>query len=342
MKNLKGMALVEYTITHLQSGGLITNYFCTSRCRHCLYNAGPHWPKKYIDPETTEMNLRVVRELGCSAVHIGGGEPMLRPDELAKVLQAAKRVGVSVDYVETNSSWFKDPEAAKRTLVDLRQQGLRTLLVSISPFHNEYIPFSRVTGVIEAARQAGVGIFPWIPEFISDLSEFDPQKSHPPQAYQQRFGQDYYLQVLRRYWVHLGGRALNTFRPHFKIKTYEQILSETEDGCHMELSDTSHFHMDLFGNYIPGLCAGLSIWRDDLGKPLAEEKYPILTTLYRSGIRALADMAQHQFGYRPQKNGYINKCDVCTEIRTFLVGQNYRKSPELKPEQFYHSKTIQI
>jgi hypothetical protein len=265
---------------------------------------------------------------------------MLRPDALGKVLQAAKRVGVSVDYVETNSSWFKDPEAAKRTLVDLRQQGLRILLVSISPFHNEYIPFSRVSGVIEAARQAGVGIFPWIPEFISDLSEFDPQKSHPPQAYQQRFGQDYYLQVLRRYWVHLGGRALNTFRPHFKIKTYEQILSETPDGCHMELSDTSHFHMDLFGNYIPGLCAGLSIWREDLGKPLAEEKYPILTTLYRSGIRALARMAQRQFGYRPQKNGYINKCDVCTEIRTFLVAQNYRQSPELKPEQFYHSKTI--
>ena len=331
--------MVEYAITHLQSGGLITNYFCTSRCRHCLYNAGPHWPKKYIDPETTEKNLRVVRELGCPAVHIGGGEPMLRPDELGMVLQTANRVGVSVDYVETNSSWYKGPETAKRTLVDLRYKGLRTLLISISPFHNEYIPFSRVTGVIEAARQAGVERFPWISEFISDLSEFDPHTSHSAQAYQQRFGQDYYLQVLRRYWVHLGGRALNAFRPYFKRKTYEQIMNENPDACHVELSDTSHFHIDLFGNYIPGLCAGLSIWRDDLGKSLDEGKYPILTTLFHSGIRALARMTQRQFGYTPNQNGYINKCDVCTEIRTFLVRQNYRESSELKPEKFYLTKT---
>jgi hypothetical protein len=70
------------------------------------------------------------------------------------------------------------------------------------------------------------------------------------------------------------------------------------------------------------------------------EKYPILTTLFHSGIQGLAHMAEGQFGYIPKKNGYINKCDVCTEIRTFLVHQNYRESSELKPEQFYLTKTI--
>jgi MoaA/NifB/PqqE/SkfB family radical SAM enzyme len=136
--------LANFTINHLISGGLITNYVCTSRCRHCLYNAGPHRENKFIDAETAEANLRVVRDLGCYSVHIGGGEPLLRPDKLEQVFDVAAKVGVRIDYVETNSSWYKDPHSARQTLKRLKRHGLKTLLVSISPFHNEFIPFSRV------------------------------------------------------------------------------------------------------------------------------------------------------------------------------------------------------
>ncbi len=327
--------MANFTIKNLISGGLITNYFCTSRCRHCLYKSGPQWEKKYIDLDTAEASLRVVRALGCYSVHIGGGEPMLSPDEIGRVLDVAARVGVSIDYVETNSSWFRDPDSAKQTLARLRRHGLRTLLVSISPFHNEFIPFSRVKGVIEAARQAGVEIFPWISDFISDLSQFDPDKPHKPEAYLQKFGQNYLVQVLERYWVHLGGRALDTFRPFFETKPFDQIIHKSSGSCRLELSDTSHFHIDLFGNYIPGLCSGLAICKDDLGQRLNPEKYPLLTTLFQSGIRGLADLAQDEFGYAPAKAGYINKCDVCTEIRTFLVRKNYMASSELHPVEFY-------
>jgi len=103
----------------------------------------------------------------------------------------------------------------------------------------------------------------------------------------------------------------------------------------MELSETSHFHIDLFGNYIPGLCSGLAISRDDLGKPLTRQKYPIVISLFQHGIRGLVDMAQNKFGFAPAKDGYINKCDVCTEIRTFLVRNNVDASSELQPVEFY-------
>jgi len=72
-------------INHLDSGGLITNYYCTSRCRHCLYGCSPGWEKRYIDTETTEKNLLKVKGLGCNSIHIGGGEPFLKPDELEMV-----------------------------------------------------------------------------------------------------------------------------------------------------------------------------------------------------------------------------------------------------------------
>jgi hypothetical protein len=332
--------LSDFTIKRLISGGLITNYFCTSRCRHCLYNAGPHWEKQYIDPQTTKANLRTVRSLGCSSVHIGGGEPLLRPAALEKVLDAAAQSGVAIDYVETNSTWFKDPDSAVQTLTRLRHHGLRTLLVSISPFHNEFVPFSRVKGVIEAAQLSGIEIFPWITDFIRDVAEFDPQKPHDPLEYQQRFGRDYPIHVLRRYWVHLGGRALDTYRPYFEKKSQEQILNQNPGSCRADLSETSHFHIDLFGNYIPGLCAGLAISREDLGKPLDPDMYPLLSALFRSGIRGLVKIAQNEFGYSPGREDYIHKCDICNDIRTFLVRDMLIDTFELRPAEYYQKENL--
>ncbi len=106
----------EFNIKNLRSGGLITNYFCTSSCKHCLYKCSPHWEKRYIERDTVKKNLMSIRALGCRSVHIGGGEPLLRPDKLGTVLEVASEIGISVEYVETNSSWFQDIDSAKDLL----------------------------------------------------------------------------------------------------------------------------------------------------------------------------------------------------------------------------------
>ena len=327
--------MADFKIKRLASGGLITNYFCASRCGHCLYRCSPDWEKNYIDAKTAGENLRTIRRLKCASVHIGGGEPLLRPDALGDVLETAAKVGVAVEYVETNSSWFKDPDSARDMLSQLRRQGLQTLLVSISPFHNQYIPFARVKGVMEAARQSGIGIFPWISDFIADLSELDDAATHSLKEFEETFGRNYLKNLPQRYWVHMGGRALETFRPDLGQKTAQQILDENSAGCAAELLNTRHFHLDLFGNYIPGLCAGLSIAREDLGKTLPPDKYPVLNALFHAGIRGIFNMAQAEFDYTPSKNRYINKCDLCTEIRTIFVKNNFGGSAELNPQEFY-------
>jgi hypothetical protein len=270
-------------------------------------------------------------------VHIGGGEPLLRPGALGDILEIAANVGVAIDYVETNSSWFKDPDSAKDILLNLSKQGLQTLLVSISPFHNEYIPFAKVKGVIAAARQTGIGIFPWVSEFIADLSKLDATGTHPLAEFEALFGRDYVMCLPQRYWIHMGGRALETFRPYFADKSAQQIMETNAGSCATELLSTGHFHLDLFGNYIPGLCSGLSIARDDLNKPLPTEKYPVLTTLFHNGIRGIFKMAQEKFNYAPAREHYINKCDLCTEIRTVFVQNDFGGPAELNPQEFYRN-----
>ena len=320
-------------IRHLRSGGIITNYTCSSRCGHCLYGSSPGWDKVYIDTSTFKRNVETIKSLGCRSVHIGGGEPFLNLDGLQAVLRAAQELGMGIDYVETNSSWFKDRSSARKTLTALKRQGLSTLLISMSPFHNEHIPFARVKGVIEACQSTGIGVFPWIGDFYPEVDSFDDSVPHGMAEYLDRFGDDYLRKLPARYWIHPGGRALATFADIFERIPLEEILESHPGGCN-ELMDVTHFHLDLFGNYLPGLCSGMAIQRRDLGTPLSPEEYPLLTTLFQSGIRGFFDCASKDFGFRPEGD-YTSKCHLCFDIRRYLVCQRQFNSQELQPRQHY-------
>lgn len=276
-----------------------------------------------------------IKGLGCRSVHIGGGEPLLHPEKLINVLKVAKNNGVGIDYVETNSAWFIDSDQAKAVLKNLHAAGVHTLLISISPFHNAHIPFARVKGVIAACRKVGINTFPWVNAFMSDLSRLNEHLPHGMEEFRATFGLDYLKRIPDRYWIHLGGRALDTFRSVYPQHPLKKILEHSPSSCVRILNDTSHFHLDLFGGYIPGLCAGLTIAMEDLGRPLPAGKYPLLDVLTDTGIRGLYDFACRSFDYRSSRSTFLNHCDLCTHIRTFLMQQKKEKFLELAPKGFY-------
>jgi hypothetical protein len=316
------------------SGGLITNYFCSSSCRHCLYRCSPSWPKDFISVETARANLQTIRKLGCTAVHVGGGEPLLRPQGVASVLEVANETSVYVEYVETNSSWYQNHGAACAVLEELAERGLATLLVSISPLHNEHVPYYKVKGVIGACRETGISVFPWVSDFIPDLATFDERQRHSLEEYQELFGEDYVEKLPSRYWISPGGRALETFGGFSSGKSADQLAAEGGQGCG-ELAGVSHFHLDLYGNYVPGLCAGLSIRRDDLGTPLTLADYPICSRLFTGGIGAFVAYAAEAYGFKASKPAYPTKCELCYEVRRFLVVDQGIDSKELQPRGHY-------
>ncbi|MCP4132893.1 MAG: radical SAM protein [bacterium] len=321
----------QLAISRLGSGGVITNYSCSSRCAHCLYGCSPQRDKGYLEIKRARDIFKKVREMGCSSVHIGGGEPFLNVPGLRRVLETAKNERIGIEYIETNSSWYKEREGAVQILRSLKEEGVSTLLVSISPFHNEYIPFKKVKGVIGACREAGISVFPWVENLYPDLDSFDEETTHSPEEYAARFGSDYFHRIPSRLWIHMGGRALQTFRGLYRAKKTGEIL-ERSAGCG-ELADVSHFHFDLHGNYIPGLCSGLAIKAEDMGKPVEQETYPFLSILYRSGVSGLVDMAR-EYGFEPGEE-YISKCELCFEVRKYLVLEKGLNSADLNPAGFY-------
>jgi len=331
-----GTMMQHLSINRLESGGLITNYQCSSRCGHCLYRCGPRWPADYIEDTTARSNMETMLELGCSSIHIGGGESLLKPDRLCNVLDIAADTGMKVEYVETNSSWVKSSDIACGILEKMMKSGLSTLLISISPFHNEYIPFTKVKTLMAACRKTGMAVFPWIPEFINEIECFDDKKTHERVEYEERFGEDYWDDLPNRYWISMGGRALETFGKAGARSTVHMLMSRSRSGCR-ELGQTDHFHIDLYGNFIPGLCTGLSIACGDLGRELLPEEYPVVTTLYNEGIGGLLHLAMEQYGFEAAKPSYRVKCELCHEIRKYLVLECKLDTKELQPGGHYRN-----
>lgn len=328
----RGEALVMLKIDYLISGGLITNYKCSSKCKHCSYASSPSWPNDYMTASMADEIFPILKNLGCHSVHIGGGEPLLQPEKIYPILESAKRNKVSIDYIETNASWFKDEEAATKVLRRLMEYGVDTLLISIDPYHNEYVPFWKVKGLIRACSKAGMGVFPWLMEFWNDLATFDDSKPHSLQEYAEVFGQEYLMNLPRRYGLNLKGRALKTYRPMMKKESFDRILEEA-GPCRL-LAGIHHFHVDLYGNFIPQSCPGLSIDLKEVSEGASSEKYPVLYSLESRGIRGLAELAVEKYDYKP-KSEYAGKCDLCYDIRSFLVLERGLDLPDLQPTGHY-------
>jgi hypothetical protein len=316
----------------LTSGGIITNYYCSSKCRHCVYASSPEWPKEYMTEEMAYEVFQKIRQMRCSSVHIGGGEPLLNPEGLFPVLKCAMEQGTSIEYIETNASWHKDMDKTCKLLRELQCYNINTLLISMDPFHNEYIPFSKVKGLINTCEQTGMSVFPWLVEFFDDIDEMDDSKTHQLEEYEKHFGTGYIRNLMTRYRLNLRGRALKTYKKYLRHYAVHEILQDS--GPCMELSGVYHFHIDLYGNYIPQSCAGLSININDLAEGVSPDKYPVINALYSKGIKGLFDIAVKNHGLIPHET-YAGKCDLCHDIRRYLALDLKLDLPDLKPVGHY-------
>ena len=323
---------------HLTISFLLTRR-CNAQCRHCGAWPASREPgsKSEADSDFTTTDLhdfidQIAETPAIEAVGLTGGEVFIVRELLYYAVERLREKRIPYTVV-TNAFWAKTLETAKEVLSDFKD----TIGIGLSAdtFHNEFIPFAKVKGVIEAARQIGIGVFPWVSEFIDDLSRLDAAGTHTLTEFESLFGRNYVMHLPQRYWIHMGGRALETFRPYLADKSARQIIDKNAGGCSSELLSTGHFHLDLFGNYIPGLCSGLSIKREDLGNTLSEDRYPILTTLFHEGICGIYKLAKEKFEFTPSRNRYINKCDLCTEIRKVFTENHFGGAAELNPRAFY-------
>jgi len=83
----------------------------------------------------------------------------------------------------------------------------------------------------------------------------------------------------------------------------------------------------------PG-CTGMGVLLEDMGKELDPASYPVLSRLFARGLAGLLPYAR-ELGYRLDPEGYMSKCELCFDIRKFLITTDRQGHPDLSPERLY-------
>jgi hypothetical protein len=130
---------------------------CNAACTHCAPNCGPHRTEALRSDEIVRlMNEAAEIEDGEPLeFHLTGGEPFINFELLTDVVAHGTRLGAKVCCV-TNAYWARTPEIARGKLGALKEAGLTVLSVSVSRFHEKFVPIRRARCALEAAKELGI------------------------------------------------------------------------------------------------------------------------------------------------------------------------------------------
>jgi len=318
----------------LSSGGIIANYRCPAACGHCLYGSSPTAEPGYITEETAFRICLKLRSLGCSGVHIGGGEPFLNVKGLVGLIKAILSSGLELDYIETNAAWITGKfERDKAVLEEVIEAGdeIATIMVSADPFHVAFVPFWKNITLINMLQEIGASYFVWQQRYLPILSKLDKTKTYTPDELKQALGYDAIAECAKEYGMSFNGRALNIVRKTAARKPVEHFLSGKP--CR-EILNSNHFHVDFLEIYVPPSCTGMGVLIEDIDKPLDSGKYPVVSELCSNGLEGLYNFAVTE-GFVPSSEGYASKCDVCFSARKYLATEKPGRCGDLTPNGFY-------
>lgn len=321
------------------SGGLILSYKCSSSCRHCIYASTPRW-KDWVTEQDLKHYLDQIRQFAPNqqGLHLAGGEPFLNFDLTLRAVEFCIEYGVPLQYVETSASWCEDDDLTAYKLNLLRESGLPAILISVSPFHNEFIPFERADRAINIAREiyGPYNVLIYTSYFYEQLQDYNPQTKNPFNRYLNTMGHERAAQsFVEHYGLIPCGRAASKLNFLYQKQPAEAFFN---NNCLAEFTNPEHIHIDPYGNYIVSFCAGISLGDahqlGDIFEGIELQDRPILEILANSGVEGLLKLAQDQFDFQVSPEGYIAKCHLCQDIRTHIVRVT-DQFDELKPIEFY-------
>ncbi len=326
-------------IPSFTSGGLILSYKCSSSCRHCIYASSPRW-KDWMSEPDLEHYLDQIRQFAPAqhGLHLAGGEPFLDFDLTLRTVELCIEYDVPLQYVETSASWCENDDLTYYQLNLLRESGLPAILISVSPFHNEFIPLERIHRAITIAREiyGPYNVLIYTSYFYEQLQDYNPHTKIPLNRYLNTIGHEKAAQsFVEHYGLIPCGRAASKLNFLFEKKPAATFFNTT---CLAEFTNPEHIHIDPYGNYIASFCAGISLGDahklGEIFNGIDLQQRPIIEILATSGVQGLLKLAQDQFDFQISKEGYIAKCHLCQDIRSHIV-QMTDQFEELTPVEFY-------
>jgi hypothetical protein len=309
-----------------------------------MYACSPRWDADWISESDLETGLSVLAryiqpspwgELTISlnhGLHFSGGEPFLNFALLLRATEIASELGIPSLFVETNCYWCRDDTKARDVLKQLKAAGLDGIMISVNPFYAEYVPFERTERCIRVSQEVfGRNMFVYQMDYYYQFKQLGIRDRISLEAYMELLPGERLAQRVEMFLMGRAARELRAFYPKHPAHVF------FGEPCRPPFLRTWHNHFDNYGNFMPGYCGGISLgdWfeLDELtGNGVDPETHPLLGFLIAEDIEGLLGFAA-DLGYDEVQAGYLSKCDLCLDIRKYLVSQ--ADFPELQPRAFY-------
>ena len=142
---LKNLSRIEFVVTMA----------CTGKCKHC--SQGEHKSTENIDKALAAAMVRkIASEYNITSVMTFGGEPLLFPETVFAIHNAAREMNIPHRQLITNGYFSKDSDKIKLVATKITQSGVNDILLSVDAFHQETIPLEYVKVFAEAVNETDV------------------------------------------------------------------------------------------------------------------------------------------------------------------------------------------
>ncbi len=145
---LKNVNRIEFIVTMA----------CTGRCIHCSEGEHTHC-LEHIDPDVAANAVRDICEhYDIRSLMTFGGEPLLYPETVARIHEAASQMEIPQRELITNGYFSKNPSRIAEVAGMLELNGVNRILLSVDAFHQATIPLEIVKYFASCVKQTKISL----------------------------------------------------------------------------------------------------------------------------------------------------------------------------------------
>jgi len=300
----------------------IVTYRCNSHCKHCQIEQD----KRESQPKSIdkELAVRIVREITrmCSpgSIMTFGGEPLLFPDIVCAIHEAARAGGIERRQVITNAGCPRSAEKFRKVAFGLADSGVNSIHISIDAFHQEYIPLDIIEQNVQSLVNAGIDQLKWNPCWVISKEHNNSWNRHTKSILQALS----HLSVTESSGnvVQPDGNALIWLKDFVPPMIPEPVGSCGDMPYTGRLDDIRGISVEPDGQI--AVCTEFYIGnaheRDMIDMLGAYDPYqiPEMKAILEGGVTELAELASAK-GIKTDPGGYYSICDMCQSIRRELA-----------------------
>lgn len=152
----------------------IITYACTGRCKHCS-ESDKDQNGEYLTADIAVRALEKINEkFPLQSVMTFGGEPLLYPETVIAIHNAAKTLNVPKRQLITNGFFSKDERTIKKVARDIAESDVNDILISADAFHQETIPLNQVLLFTETLLNNGLSAVRVHPAWLVNKDDDNP------------------------------------------------------------------------------------------------------------------------------------------------------------------------